>query len=177
MQEFIGTLGKKNSTESSGKVSAGMFREPVFSQSGRFHEKRDSGDKPKSLYLFKWRRRGDSALHGGHSLANRLARDSRLVSSPTLTSCQSGYPKTRRPRQADAPVEADITERTGEIFQVHDEVCVPQASELPRRDLPFVHAQFSKDLPRDRGAELFLVMPRAASVPFFCRPDPDVIKE
>src|SRR4030065_1048289 len=38
--------------------------EPVLSQSGRFHEKRDSGEKPKSLLLLRWCRRGDSNPHG-----------------------------------------------------------------------------------------------------------------
>jgi hypothetical protein len=31
------------------KPRAGHTREPVFSQSARFHEKRDSGGKPKSI--------------------------------------------------------------------------------------------------------------------------------
>src|SRR3990172_1614669 len=31
-----------------------------MSQSGRFHEKRDLGGKPKSLLLLRWCRRGDS---------------------------------------------------------------------------------------------------------------------
>ena len=38
--------------------------EPEISQSAPFYEKRDSGDKPKSLLLFPWCRRGDSNPHG-----------------------------------------------------------------------------------------------------------------
>jgi hypothetical protein len=38
--------------------------EPQISHSGRFHEKRDFGQKPKSLLDPKWCRRGDSNPHG-----------------------------------------------------------------------------------------------------------------
>lgn len=41
-----------------------LFVEPLFSHSGRIHEKRDFGFAPKSLLILRWCRRGDSNPKG-----------------------------------------------------------------------------------------------------------------
>jgi len=41
-----------------------LIVEPLFSQSGRFQEKKDFGGKPKSLSELRWCRRRDLNPHG-----------------------------------------------------------------------------------------------------------------
>jgi hypothetical protein len=85
--------------------------EPEMSHSARFYEKKELGAKPNSLWVLRWRRRGDSNPHGfphHHIKILLFARGLRSGGLP-LT-----FPSSSRPQKRDRsfPIGGEIVFRS-----------------------------------------------------------------